>query len=99
MNKINQLLYYDSEFPREQILQVKNEVMCTEKEDTIRGILEFVGLPIYEDHLKESCDRIFTNPHRRATEIEWPDHIVEKVNKVISTYDFLEGYDLEGNFK
>jgi hypothetical protein len=98
ITSINKLLYYDSDFPKEFILPVKNEELCKRPEETIREILEFVELPIDKEHLVESCSKIFKNPHRRVNEIHWPERIVERINSIIEDYDFLDGYDFEGNF-
>jgi hypothetical protein len=92
----SQKVCYDSDFPRESILQVRNEDLCRYPSDWIVEICHFLSLTPYPDYVDACASIIFKSPNRRISEVEWDSKSIEKVEKIINEYHFLDGYTIDG---
>ena len=84
---------YESDFPRDQILRVRNEDLCANPRPVIEEMINFLELEASQDYLN-TCVKAVRPLHCYKDKLDWPAPVCEKVNNIISSYDFLESYSL-----
>ena len=93
-------IYYQSKFPKEQILQVRNEELCAKPKIVLREICDFLGLDSMDDYLEKATGKVFPQARRKSERVDqWPLEVVSYVdNEIIAKYPWLTGYTLQGDF-
>jgi len=87
-----QRIYYDSDFPRDQIMQVRNEDLCAAPDVIIKDICIFLGLDPEKDFIGDCASIVFSKPNYRKGEVSWDDESIKKVEELVTKYKFLNGY-------
>lgn len=58
----------------------------------LRDLCTFLTLDPLDDYLSASADVFFSKPRQSKRGLEWPSDVVDRVQKEMERYPFLEGY-------
>ena len=61
----------------------------------LRELLQFLGLPVIEDYLKDSQSILFSKPKQTRYDFTWPRHIADEVAQYASTFYCLRDYSFQ----
>lgn len=78
-----------------ELMHVYHEQMIAEPRETLRAMIEHVGLVADERYLDVCASCVMSKPHRSRDRLNWPDGLVEEVNRRIEDYPHLVGYHYE----
>ena len=73
-------------------LDVYHERLIAEPREEVARIATFLGLPVLPQHLDDAVAHVYTQPHRRRFETDWPDGARAMVEKIIARHDYFGGY-------
>ena len=79
----------------ENWLDVYHEDVIADPRAEITRILEFLGLPVLEEHLSRCEAYLYKSPHKRRFEAMWPEGLKQQVQVAIQQHDFLSRYSWE----
>jgi hypothetical protein len=88
-----QKIYYESDFPKDRILQVRNEDLCEDPVREIKRMCTFLEIEPHEDYVRDCAKIVFKKPHTYPDKRRWKSADIERLNNIISQYDFLKGYE------
>jgi len=77
--------------PKNFIL-IRHEDLIDQPKNTLKQLVQFIGVVPTEDYLDASSGIIFKSPSKTRHKIEWDAHSIEVVKQNIRKYDFLTGY-------
>jgi hypothetical protein len=66
-----------------------------EPEIAIREILNWLSIKEYKGYIDACTSHLYPSPHKSRHKVTWTANQIEKVNMLISSYDFLKGYNFE----
>ena len=78
-----------------QILNVYHEKLISSPEETLKSILEFLGVEADHDFLRRCADIIYESPNKSRHSIEWPERIKGMVQEKCNLIPFLENYSFD----
>ena len=79
----------------EEIHTVSHEHFVTEPATELEAILKFIGVEPAVGYLNACTAIVRPAPHFSRHEVDWPDTAVERVERQIARYGFLDGYCFE----
>lgn len=83
------------ELDPEEFHHVRNETLLADPDTHLSEMLSFLGLEVYPDHLEACKSILFDAPSRSRERFDWPDDLVEEVEKEIEGFPCLAGYSFQ----
>lgn len=73
-------------------LDVYHERLIAEPREEVARIAKFLGLPVLPQHLDGAAAHVYTQPHCRRFEVDWPKGARAMVENIIARHDYFGGY-------
>jgi len=76
----------------EDLLTVRHEDLIFHPEDTLKRVIQFIGLEPIEDYINDCANIIYKSTSKTRHKIDWDAHSIELVKQNMDQFDFLAGY-------
>ncbi len=73
-------------------LDVYHEDVIADPKSQMTRILNFLDLPVLDEHLEQCAAYFYDSPHKRRFEVSWTPQLKLQVQEAIDHYDFLRQY-------
>jgi len=74
------------------LIVIRHEDLIDQPKNTLKHLVQFIGVEPFEDYLDASAGIIFKSPSNTRHLIEWDANSIGIVKQSMTKYDFLTGY-------
>jgi hypothetical protein len=82
----------EGEYP---IFDLYHEDFIRDPGGILAELMGFLGLGHNEKYIRSCSEIVYTSPHQRRREYQWPDDLKNAVQEQINKYDFLSRYNFD----
>lgn len=76
-------------------LDVRHEDLISDAPGSLRLMCTFLDVPADDGYIDDCASIVYKNPHQSRHDVPWTPELIERVEKQMQTYPFLDGYTFE----
>lgn len=92
-NMVKTVVKVKKKVSEESILDVWHEDFINNPENNLKRLLNFLGVKVYKDYIRESSKIIVKNESKTRYKIQWNNKDIKYVTNEKDKYDFLKRYN------